>query len=171
MALSMHQASVPVFRQLLSGLAAVIDKAAAHAEAKKIDPSVFTNARLIPDMFPFTTQVLIATDHAKGASARLAGVEVPKFEDTETTFAELKARIQKTLDFIGDLKPAQFEGSEARDVTVPLRAGPQIFKGQAYLLHFAMPHFYFHVTTAYDILRQCGVEIGKRDFIHEVIKG
>jgi hypothetical protein len=170
MSLSMYHASVPVFRQLLSALATIIDKAAAHAEAKKIDPSVFTNARLIPDMLPFTRQVMIATDHAKGASARLAGVELPKFEDTETTFAELKARVQKTLDFIGGLKPAQFDGSEARDITITLQAGPQTFKGQAYLLHFAMPNFYFHVTTAYDILRQAGVEIGKRDFIHEIIK-
>jgi hypothetical protein len=142
----------------------------AHAEAKKIDPGVFTNARLIPDMLPFTRQVMIATDHAKGASARLSGVEIPKFEDTETTFPELKARIQKTLDFIAGLKPAQFEGSDARDVTITLQAGPQTFKGSAYLLHFALPNFYFHVTTAYDILRQSGVEIGKRDFIHEIIK-
>jgi hypothetical protein len=121
-------------------------------------------------MLPFTRQVTIATDHAKGAGARLAGVDIPKFEDTETTFPELKARIQKTLDFLGGLKPAQFDGSDTRDVTITLQAGPTTFKGQAYLLHFAMPNFYFHVTTAYDILRQSGVEIGKRDFIHQIIK-
>jgi len=170
MPLSLYDASVPVFRQMLGALAAIIDKAAAHAEAKKIDPAVLINARLYPDMFPFLRQVFIATDFAKGASARLAGVEVPKFEDTETTFAELKARIQKTLDFIATLKPAQFEGAETRDVTIPLRSEPTTFKGRAYLFHFAMPNFYFHATTAYDILRHNGVELGKPDFIHQIIK-
>lgn len=168
--MSLYHATIPVFRQMLGALSAIIDKAAAHAEAKKIDPAVFTNGRLSPDMFPFTRQITIATDHAKGASARLAGVEVPKFEDTETTFAELKARIEKTLDFIATLKPAQFDGAETRDVTIPLRSGPTTFKGRAYLFHFALPNFYFHCTTAYDILRHMGVEIGKPDFIHQIIK-
>ena len=170
MTVSLYHASVPVFHQMLGGLSAVMDKAAAHAEAKKIDPAALTGARLYPDMFPFTRQVMIATDHAKGSSARLAGVEVPKFEDTETTFAELKARIQKTLDFIATLKPAQFEGAETRDVTIPLRSEPTTFKGRAYLFHFALPNFYFHATTAYDILRHNGVELGKPDFIHQIIK-
>jgi hypothetical protein len=168
--MSLYHATIPVFRQILGALSAIIDKAAAHAEAKKIDPAVFTNGRLSPDMLPFTRQIFIATDHAKGASARLAGVEVPKFEDTEITFAELKARIQKTLDFLGTLKPAQFDGAETRDVTIPLRNEPTVFKGRAYLFHFALPNFYFHATTAYDILRHMGVEIGKSDFIHQIIK-
>ena len=167
--MSLYHATIPVFRQMLGALSTIMDKAAAHAEAKKIDPAVFTNGRLSPDMFPFTRQIMIATDHAKGASARLAGVEVPKFEDTETTFAELKARIQKTLDFLATLKPAQFDGAETRDVTIQLRGGPTTFKGRAYLFHFALPNFYFHATTAYDILRHMGVEIGKPDFIHQII--
>jgi hypothetical protein len=121
-------------------------------------------------MLPFTRQIFIATDFAKGATARLVGIEPPKYEDTETTFAELKARIKKTLDFIATLKPAQFESAATRDVTIPLRNEPTIFKGRAYLFHFVFPNFFFHVTTAYDILRHLGVEIGKRDFIHEIIK-
>jgi len=167
---TMYQASVPVFRQMLGALNACIDKAIAHAEAKKIDPAVFPQLRLYPDMLPFTRQITIACDFAKGASARLAGVEVPKFEDTETTLPELKARIAKTLDFIGSLKPAQFDGAETREITIPLRGEQQVFKGQPYLLHFAMPNFYFHTTTAYAILRHNGVEIGKTDFIHQLIK-
>jgi len=166
---AMYNASVPVFRQMLSALAGIIDKTIAHAEAKKIDQAVYAGARLYPDMFPFTRQITIATDHAKGASARLAGVEVPKFEDTEVTLADLKARLQNTLDFIATLKPEQFAGTETRDITIPLRAGPTTFKGQPYLLHYALPNFYFHVTTAYAILRHNGIEIGKPDFIHQVI--
>lgn len=168
--MSLYHATIPVFRQMLGALSAIMDKAAAHAEAKKIDPSVFTSGRLAPDMLPFTRQIFIATDFAKGASARLCGIEVPKYEDTETTFAELKARIRKTLDFLGTLKQAQFDGAEARDVTIPLRGEQTTFKGRAYLFHFALPNFYFHTTTAYDILRHMGVEIGKPDFIHQLIK-
>jgi hypothetical protein len=168
--MSLYHATIPVFRQMLGALSAIMDKAAAHAEARKIDPSVFTSGRLSPDMLPFTRQIFIATDFAKGASARLCGVEVPKYEDTETTFAELKARIQKTLDFLATLKPTQFDGAETRDVTITLRGGETSFKGRAYLFHFALPNFYFHATTAYDILRHMGVEIGKPDFIHQLIK-
>jgi len=167
---SLYDASVPVFRQLLSSLDAIIDKTIAHAEAKKIDQAVYATARLYPDMFPFTKQITVATDFAKGASARLAGVEVPKFEDAETTLGDAKARLKKTQDFIATLKPAQFEGAETRDITIQLRPGPTIFKGKAYLLHYAMPNFYFHTTTAYAILRHNGIEIGKPDFIHEIIK-
>ena len=170
MPLSLYDASVPVFRQMLGALSACLDKAIAHSEAKKIDQTVFATARLFPDMLPFTRQVMIATDFAKGASARLAGVEVPKFEDTETTLAELKARIEKTLAFLDTLKPAQFDGAETRAVTIPLRGEPTTFKGQPYLLHFAMPNFYFHATTAYAILRHNGVELGKADFVHQLIK-
>jgi hypothetical protein len=167
---SLYDASVPVFHQMLSALDAIIDKAIAHAEAKKIDPSVFATARLYPDMFPFSKQITVATDFAKGPSARLAGVEVPKFEDNaETSLSDAKARLKKTQDFIATLKPAQFEGAETRDITIQLRGTPTIFKGKAYLLHYAMPNFYFHTTTAYAILRHNGIEIGKPDFIHKLI--
>jgi uncharacterized protein len=166
---AMYNASVPVFRQMLSALAAIIDKTTAHAEAKKIDPAVFVTARLYPDMFPFTKQITVATDFAKGASARLAGIEVPKFEDSEGSLGEAKARLQKTQDFLATLKPAQFDGAETRDITIQLRGTPTIFKGQPYLLHYAMPNFYFHTTTAYAILRHNGIEIGKPDFVHQII--
>ena len=165
MTLSMYQASVPVFQRTLTALSAILDKAAAHAAQRKIEPSVLLNARLFPDMFPFVRQVQLAADFAKGAGARLAGIEVPKFADDETTFDQLKARIGRTLDFLKTLKPAQIDGSEEREITIPIGGQPQTFKGQPYLLHFAFSNFFFHVTTAYDILRHSGVEIGKRDFI------
>jgi len=165
MTLSMYQASVPVFLRTLAALAGILDKAAAHAAQRKIEPSVLLNARLFPDMFAFVRQVQLAADFAKGASARLAGIDVPKFADTESTFDELQARIAKTVDFLKTLTPAQIDGSENRDITIPLGGQPQSFKGQPYLLHFALPNFFFHATTAYDILRHCGVEVGKRDFI------
>ena len=165
MTVSMYQASVPVFQQILTSLSAILTKAAAHAEAKKIDPSVFITARIAPDMFPLSRQIQIATDHAKGASARLAGVEIPAFPDTETTFAELQARIAKTLDFIKQLKPAQFEGAASREVKLKIGGNELTFSGQKYLFHGAFPNFFFHATTAYDILRHNGVEVGKRDFI------
>ena len=165
MTLSMYQASVPVFLRTLAALSAVLDKAAAHAAQRKIDPSVLLNTRLFPDMFPLVRQVQLTADFAKGASARLAGVEVPKFADSEATFDDLKARIAKTIDFVKTLKPAKIDGSEARDITIPVGGQPRTFKGQPYLLHFALPNFFFHAATAYDILRHCGVEIGKRDFI------
>ena len=166
---AMYNASVPVFRQLLSALGAIIDKTLVHAEAKKIDPAVYATARLYPDMFPFAKQITVATDFAKGASARLAGIEVPRFEEPEMALGDAKARLQKTLDFIATLKPEQFDGAETRDITIQLRGTPTIFKGQPYLLHYAMPNFYFHTTTAYAILRHNGIEIGKPDFIHQLI--
>jgi uncharacterized protein len=165
MPLSMYQASVPLFRQTLSALSGILDKAAAYAAARKIEPQVLLGARLYPDMFPFARQVQLTTDFAKGASARLAGVEIPKYEDTEASFDELKARIAKTLDFIKGLKPAQIDGSEEREITLTIAGQPMNFKGQGYLTGFALPNFYFHATTAYDILRHSGLEIGKRDFI------
>jgi len=165
MTLSMYQASVPVFQRTLTALSAILDKAAAHAAQRKIEPSVLLNTRLFPDMFALVRQVQLAADFAKGTGARLAGIEIPKFADDETTFDQLKARIAKTVDFLKTLKPAQIDGSEGRDITIPIGGQPRTFKGQPYLLHFALPNFFFHVTTAYDILRQCGVEIGKRDFI------
>lgn len=165
MKISMYQASVPVFIRMLNNLAAVLGKGEAYAEAKKIDPTVLTGSRLYPDMFPLSRQVQIATDNAKGPAARLAGVEVPKFEDNEKTFAELRARIQKTVEFLQTLKPEQIDGSEDRTITLPMRTKTLTFQGMPYLLNFALPNFYFHVTTAYDILRHNGVEIGKQDFL------
>src|SRR4249919_2479816 len=165
MKISMYQVSVPVFTRMLNNLAAVLDKGAAHAEARKIDPSVLINARLYPDMLPLARQVQIAGDGAKGAAARLAGLEPPKYEDTETSFSDLKGRIQKTISYLNTLKPEQIDGSEERAVTIPLRGQPVTFQGLPYLLNHAVPNFYFHVTTAYDILRHSGVEIGKADFL------
>jgi uncharacterized protein len=165
MSVNAYQATVPAFIQILTSLSAILTKAVAHAEAKKIDPSVFVNARIAPDMFPLARQVQIASDQAKGASARLAGVEVPSFADTETTFPELQARIAKTLDFIKGLKPAQFDGAFDRDITLTLAGEKMTWKGGVYLHQFALPNFYFHATAAYAILRHNGVEIGKRDFL------
>lgn len=165
MTISMYASSIPVFKHILGSLSDILDKAEAHAAAKKIEPSALLQARLFPDMFTMRRQVLIACDFAKGASARLAGVDVPKYEDTEQTFGELKARIAKTLAFIDTLAPAQIDGSEERDITT--QAGPETkhFKGQRYLLHYALPNFYFHVTTAYAILRHSGVELSKHDYV------
>ncbi len=168
MPLSMYQASVPVFAKTLGNLAAILDKAAEFAAAKKVDPSVLFGYRLAPDMLSFIRQVQIAADHAKGAAARLAGLEPPAYEDNEAGFAELKARIDKTLAYLGTLAPAQIDGSEEREITLKIGPNVRTYKGQAYLLHFAMPNFFFHVTTAYDILRHCGVGLGKRDFIGQV---
>lgn len=165
MTISMFQASAPCFGRGLSNLSAILDKAAAHCEAKKVDPLVLTAWRLTPDMFPLSRQVQIACDAAKGAVARLAGVEIPKHEDTEKTFDELKARIAKTKDFMKTVKPEQIDGSEEKDIVLKLRGQDVTFKGQVYLLNFAYPNFYFHVTTAYAILRANGVPIGKADYL------
>ncbi|OAI53848.1 hypothetical protein AYO46_00405 [Betaproteobacteria bacterium SCGC AG-212-J23] len=165
MTISMYQASAPRFARMLRNLSAILAKAQAHVEAKKLDAAALTTYRLFPDMFPLTRQVQIACDTAKGATARLAGVEPPKHEDTEQTLPELQARIAKTLDFVESMKAAQIDGSETRDVTLKMRAGEVHFKGLDYLFNHAYPNFYFHVTTAYNILRHNGVEIGKKDFI------
>lgn len=166
MAISMYAASIPVFKQMLNSLKDVLNKAEAHATAKKIEPNALLQARLFPDMFPLVRQVQIAGDFAKGVSARLAGVDVPAYEDNEQTFAELQARLNKTLAFIDGLKPAQIDGSEQREVVLrPGTPKEQKFAGQAYLLHYGLPQFFFHVTTAYAILRHNGVEIGKGDYI------
>ena len=165
MTISMHQASAPRFANTLRNLSAILDKAQAHCEAKKIEPAALTQARLFPDMFPLTRQVQIACDTAKGAVARLAGVEVPKHEDTEQSFAELKARIAKTIDFVQSVGAAQIDGSEGREVVLKMRSGEVKFTGLQYLMGHAWPNFYFHVTTAYNILRHNGVDIGKRDYI------
>ena len=165
MKISMYQASAPRFANTLRNLSGILDKAQAHAEARKIDPAVLANSRLYPDMLPMKRQVQIACDTAKGAVARLAGVEVPKHEDTEETFAELKARIAKTVDFIQSIKPAQIDGSEEKNIHLKLGPREVDYKGMQYLLGFALPNFYFHVVTAYDILRHNGVELAKRDYI------
>jgi len=165
MSISMYQVSVPVFVRALSNLRAILEKGEAHAEAKKFKPEVLLNDRLAPDMHPLTRQVQIATDQVKGCAARLAGVEVPKFEDNEASFEDLYARIDKTVAFIKSLKPEQIDGSENKDVSLPTPRGPLEFKGQPYLLFFVHPNLYFHCTTAYAILRHNGVELGKMDFI------
>ena len=161
----MYQASAPRFANMLRNLSTLIEKADAHCAAKKIDPAAITTFRLYPDMFAFARQVQIACDTAKGAVARLAGVEIPKHEDVEQTFAELKSRIAKTLDFVESVAAAKIDGSEDKEIVLPMRSGERRYKGMQYLLGFAYPNFYFHVTTAYDILRHNGVEIGKADFI------
>ena len=165
MPISMYQASAPRFAHALTNLSAILAKAQAHCEANKIDPLVMTASRLYPDMFPLTRQVQVACDAAKGAVARLAGVEIPKHEDSEKTFDELKARIQKTLDFIASVKPAQVDGTEEKEIVLKLRGNDVPFKGAQYLLAYAWPNFYFHAATAYNILRHNGVEIGKADFL------
>lgn len=165
MSLSMYKASVPVFIRGLGALSAILDKAAAHAEAKKIDPAVFINARLAPDMFPLARQVQAASDAAKACVARLAGIAVPSYADTETTFPELQARIAKTVAFLQSADAEQIDGSEERTFTLKLRSSEATFRGQPYLLTIALPNFFFHVTTAYDILRHNGLEIGKLDYL------
>ncbi|WP_322106312.1 DUF1993 domain-containing protein [Paraburkholderia sp. J41] len=165
MSISMFQASVPVLVRGLTNLQAIIGKAQAHAAEKQIDPSVFTGARLFPDMLPLARQIHIATDTAKGCAARLADVEAPKFEDVEVTFDELHARIQKTIDYLNTFKPEQIDGSEDRSITLKMRSGPIELTGQSYLLSFVMPNFFFHITTTYDILRHNGVELGKMDYL------
>jgi hypothetical protein len=161
-----YTTSVPVFKQLLNSLSTILSKAEAYATLKKIEPKVLLDARLFPDMFSLIRQVQVAADFAKSVSARLAGVEVPMYEDNEQTFADLQARITKTLSFIEGLKPAQFEGSETREIV--LRPGTPKEKkmvGHAYLYSYGLPQFFFHVTTAYAILRHNGLEIGKTDFM------
>ena len=165
MKLSMYQASVTAFTRQLNNLLAILDKAAAHADAKKIDPKVLINSRLFPDMFPLVRQIQIATDTARGGAARLAGVEVPAQEDTETTFPELVARIRKTVSYLETLKAEQFEGSEDRTVSWQTRSSTKTMQGLPYLQNHLLPNLYFHITTAYDILRHSGVELGKQDFL------
>ena len=165
MSLSMYQASVPVFLRMLGNISAILAKAEADAAARNIDPSVLVNARLAPDMFPLSRQIQIATDGVKGGAARLAGVEIPSFPDTETTFAELQARIAKTVEFLKGFQPAQIDGSETRQVTLQLRDRSVEFDGATYLLNFVLPNFYFHLTTTYAILRHNGLALGKMDFL------
>jgi uncharacterized protein len=166
MTVSLYKISVPIFVQFLTSLSAVLDKAAAFAEAKKVDPSVLLNTRLAPDMFPLGRQVRAATDHAINACGRLAGAELPTFSNNEASIPELKERIAKTIDFLKSLKPAQIDGTEGKEIKITFPSGAtREFTGQSLLLNNSLPNFYFHCATAYDILRQCGVELGKRDFM------
>ncbi|MFY0579906.1 DUF1993 domain-containing protein [Cystobacter fuscus] len=165
MSLSMYQASIPSLVRMLGNLSAILTKAATYAEAKKIEPSVLINARLAPDMRPLSFQIQTSSDLAKGCAARLAGIEAPSFPDTEATFPELQTRIAKTIEFLNSVSAAQIDGSEERTVTLKMRTQEVQFQGQAYLLSFVLPNFYFHVTTAYAILRHNGLDIGKGDFL------
>ena len=165
MTLSMYQASVPVFTRMLNNLAAILEKAAAHCEAKKIDPAVLINFRLYPDMFAFAKQVQIAVDAAKGGAARLAGVEPPVFEDNEMTFPQLIERVKKTLAYVNTFRPDQIDGTEEREITLKRGDTVVTYRGQQFLFNRALPNLYFHITTAYDILRHNGVELGKRDYL------
>jgi hypothetical protein len=161
----MYDVSIPIFTLSLTNLSAILDKAASHEESKKVDPKVIPQARLIVDMLPLSAQIQIACDTAKGAAARLAGVEAPKHEDTEVTLAELKARVAKTLDFIKTIKPEQLQKAETREIVLKFPQTTLKFTGINYLTNFALPNFFFHVTTAYALLRKNGVDLGKRDFL------
>jgi uncharacterized protein len=165
MKVSMYQASVPPITRALNNLAAILEKAAAHVEAKKIEPNVLVDSRLFPDMFPLAKQVQIASDISKGGTARLAQVEPPAYEDNEKTFADLVARLRKTVAFLETLKPEQIDGSEDRTVTWKTRTAEKSMQGQPYLFNHVLPNVFFHVTTAYNILRHNGVELGKQDFL------
>jgi hypothetical protein len=165
MTISMYQASVPRFANILGNLSNILDKAQAHVDAKKLDAAALTSYRLFPDMLPMTTQVQIACDAAKGVVARLAGVEIPAYEDNEKTLADLKARIAKTIAFIQTVTPGQIDGTEDKEIVIRRGDKETRYKGMQFLLSHALPNFYFHVTTTYNILRHNGVEIGKRDYL------
>ncbi|MEH2156419.1 DUF1993 domain-containing protein [Nostoc sp.] len=165
MTISMYKASIPVFIRTLNNLANILEKGAIYAETKKIDPSVLINSRLSPDMFPLSKQVQIASDIANKGAARLAGIEAPKFEDNETTFPQLIDRIHQTIYHLNTFKSEQIDGSEEREITLQMRDNTLSFQGMPFLFYFVLPNLYFHVTTAYDILRYCGVELGKADFL------
>ncbi len=165
MSVSLYDLSIPVFTLSLSNLSAILDKAASYSEAKKIDPKVMPQSRLIADMLPLSAQIQIACDTAKGAAARLAGVEAPKHEDNETTLAELKARVGKTLDFVKGIKPEQLQDAESREIVLQFPHATLKFNGKNYLANFVIPNLFFHVTMAYALLRKNGVDLGKRDFL------
>ena len=165
MKISMHAMSHGVFKRALEQLQHVMEKAVANAKARNFDPNVLAGSRLAPDMFTFAKQIQLTSDFAKNSMARLAGVEAPKFEDSETTMDELVARVKKTLDYIDTISASALEGSETRDIKIPLRDRTVEFKGLPYLQHWAIPNFYFHFVTAYNLLRHNGVDVGKRDFL------
>lgn len=168
MSLSLYEASIPTFLHTLHNLKSILEKAVAHAEARKFDPNVFVSTRLYPDMLPLARQVQIASDAAKGAAARLSGTEPPKFEDNEATMAELVMRVTKTIDYLQSFKAEQFAGAESRVITIKSPRNTFNFKAQDFVRHWAIPNFFFHVTTAYGLLRHGGVEIGKADFLGSV---
>jgi uncharacterized protein len=166
MSLTMHSSSVPPFVRMFNNMLSWLDKAQAHAEAKKFDSVNYLGLRLAPDMLPLTRQIQITTDGAKGCVARLAGLDVPKWDDTEATLAELRARVQKALDYVQSIPAAQIDGSEQRDIVLPTRQGePLRFSGETYLKHFVLPNFYFHASMTYALLRHAGVDLGKADFL------
>jgi hypothetical protein len=166
MSLSMHSASAPVFTRMLGNMLHWLDRAEAHAQARKFDANNYLGLRLAPDMLPFARQIQIASDGAKACMSRLAGAEIPKWEDNEATLDELRARIRKTLEHVQSFAPAQIDGSDERAITVPMRSGDALqFTGETFLKHFALPNFFFHATTAYALLRHAGVELGKADFL------
>lgn len=165
MSISMHSASVPVFVRMLTNLLGCLDKAEAHATAKKFDTGVLLASRLAPDMLPFTKQIQIACDAAKFGVARIAGVEAPKFEDNETTLDELRARIRKTIDYVQSVPADKMNGTDDQEITVPRRDGPMVMKAESYLKFYALPNFFFHVTTSYALLRHNGVDLGKSDYL------
>jgi len=168
MAISMYDFSIPALTRGVTNLSAILDEAAAHAAAKKFDTAVLAQARLFPDMHPLVRQVQIACDTAKGAAARLAGIEPPKHEDTEATFADLKARIAKTLEFVKSVSAAQLKDAESRSIEIKFPNGSWKFTGLAYLTDFVLPNFYFHETVVYALLRKAGVEVGKSDFLGNI---
>jgi hypothetical protein len=169
MPLSLYQCSVPVFGRSLNAFLAILDKAEAHAKARKFDPNNYVSIRLAPDMFPLTRQIQTFCDHAKNSTFRIAGLEPPKVADTETTFAELRARIETTLGLLKTVDPKAVDAGVDREIVVPIGPNARVkTDGATYLLHFAMPNFYFHLVSAYNILRSAGVEIGKRDFLGAV---
>jgi hypothetical protein len=168
MSLSLYDASIPTFLHSLRALKAILEKAVAHAEARKFDPNVFLSMRLYPDMLPFARQIQIASDSAKGAAARLSGTEPPKFEDNETTMADLIARVSKTIDYLEGFKPEQFEGDDNRTISIKTPRVSLNFTAVNFVRHWALANFFFHMTTAYALLRHGGVEIGKQDFLGPV---
>jgi hypothetical protein len=165
MSISMHSASVPIFVRMLGNMNTWLEKAEAHAKEKKFESSVYLSSRLAPDMLPFTAQIQIACDAAKFCMSRISGVDGPKFEDNEVTLAELRERINKTIAYVSSVPADAIDGTDAKDITVPRRAGPMLMKGETYLKQFVLPNFFFHVTTVYALLRHNGVELGKADFL------
>lgn len=168
MNISMYNASIPVMIKMLGNLEAIVDKAITHAATRKVDDAAFVDARLFPDMFTFARQIRIATDMSKGAGARLAGIDMPKFDDNEKSLPELKARVRKGIDFLKTLSAAQIDGTEDKAITITVGGNTLNFNGLDYLNHWVLPNFYFHVATAYNLLRHGGVEIGKMDFLGKV---
>jgi uncharacterized protein len=166
MTITMHSASVPIFERQLGALLTWLDKAEAHAAARKFDPANYLQLRLAPDMLPFVSQIRIAGDTAKGCAARLAGQEIPKFEDNEASLVELRERVRRTLDYLESVPASAIDGSEGREIVLPMRnRDPIRFTGETYLRHWALPNFFFHVSMAYALLRHAGVELGKADYL------